>query len=100
MKYWELTIYYNINRKDKPPFEMRDSVAIRHKSLATVCKHAREFHCPANIYCDWLMLNYRDSEEEHKILYSYDCWKGKSSITKTLLTKMGVEHAADIQKKD
>lgn len=97
MKYWELTIYYDINSEDKPPFEDRDSVTVRHKSLKTVCERARYFYRSANICRDWILLTYRDSK--HNIIYQYECWKGASSISKTLLTKMGVKYAADVQKK-
>lgn len=99
MKYWELTIYYDINSNDKPPFEMRDAVTIRHTSLKRVCDNVRHLYRPANIYRDWIQLNYRDSNNNRDILHSYDCWKGYSSITKTLLRNMGVTNAADVQKK-
>lgn len=97
MKYWELTITYDINRDDRPPFGARDTVTIRHTSLKIVCEHARFFYRTANIYRDWIMLNYRNSNRD--IIYQYDCWKGYSSITKTLLRNMGVTNAADVQKK-
>lgn len=99
MKYWELTIYYDINSNDELPFEMRDTIAIRHTSLKRVCENARYLYRPANIYRDWIYLAYRDNDTDRSILYSYDCWKGHSSITKTLLRNMGVTNAADIQKK-
>lgn len=99
MKYWELTIYYDINGADNPPFEMRDAVTIRHKSLKIVCEHARDLYRPANIYRDWIYLAYRDSEGERPIIDAWDCWDGRSSITKTLLRNMGVTNATDIQKK-